>query len=326
MWNECRPNLIVPERVRVFCVPTENGAVYGVTSPAGAQNVTLTALSQPVTLRITRSPMVMAGVNPRGCLTACESDGLVMVGDRKVVEATASVMMFTLDGKPIEESEAVVLLPQPEVPADFTCRLGKNIDLLEIGDVQGGSWHTRDQSAAVRVSDGLKFHVDADQSLSVVLLTRHADRDKTRRTVDEIPARLPGVRLFAMNNQPLAIGIDIGGSGAKGALVAPDGQILAKSFAVTNDEDARATVLTSYEAMIRELLGQAESLGRPVEGIGVGVPAISMTLACDDLWQCSLPRRIQSPRPFRGPIWTARAIGQRRELRRAGRVLLGGRR
>ena len=167
-----------PEKVRVFRIPTLDGTVYGVTSPVGAQNVTLTALSQPVTLRITRSPMVIAGVDKQGRLTACESDGLVVVGDRKVIEATASVMAFTLDGKPIEESEAVVLLPQPEVSADFTCRLGKDIDLMEIGDLQGGSWHTREQTSVVHTADGLKFHIDAAQSLSVVLITRRAVRDK----------------------------------------------------------------------------------------------------------------------------------------------------
>lgn len=166
-----------PDKVRVFHVPTEDGNVYGVTSAAGAQDVTLTALSQPVTLRITRSPMAIAGVDARGRLTACETDGLLVVGNRKVIESTVSVMMLTLDGKPIEESSAVVLLPQPETPGDFTCRLGQNIDLLEIGDVQDGTWRRREQSP-VRASDGFKFHIDNDQSLSVVLLTCRADRDK----------------------------------------------------------------------------------------------------------------------------------------------------
>jgi glucokinase len=69
-----------------------------------------------------------------------------------------------------------------------------------------------------------------------------------------------------------AIGIDIGGSGAKGGLIAADGRVLAESLALTADDDSREVVLTRYETMIRELLDRASALNQRVEGIGVGVP------------------------------------------------------
>ena len=133
--------------------------------------------------------MVMAGVDSQGRLTACESDGLVTVGNRKIIEATASMMVFTLDGKPIEESAAVVLLPQPEVSSDVVMRLSADIDTLEIGDVLGGVWHVRHQTPATSAGDGIKFHLDAEQSLCVVLLCHSADRT---RQVERLRAFLQG--------------------------------------------------------------------------------------------------------------------------------------
>lgn len=75
-----------------------------------------------------------------------------------------------------------------------------------------------------------------------------------------------------MSDYSAAVGIDIGGTGAKGGLVAMDGRILAESYAATADDDDRQTVLAAYEAMIHRLLEQAEHLDQRVEGIGVGVP------------------------------------------------------
>jgi glucokinase len=75
-----------------------------------------------------------------------------------------------------------------------------------------------------------------------------------------------------MSDETVAIGIDIGGSGAKGGLVAPDGQALGQASAPTSDRDDLSTVLARYEAMIRDLMAQAHASGHRVEGIGVGVP------------------------------------------------------
>ena len=137
--------------------------------------------------------MVMAGVDTQGRLTACESDGLVMVGDRKVIEATASVMAFALDGKPIEESEAVVLLPQPEVSADFICRLGKK-----------HRFHG-DRRRAGRIVAYAQNNYTNSWSPGLAVFTRSGPVAKrrssrasgrprqVRKTIDAIPDGLPGL-------------------------------------------------------------------------------------------------------------------------------------
>ena len=168
-----------PGNNRVFRVPTENnGAVYGVTSQGSQDAVTITTAPEPVTLGIKRSPMVMAGFDGRGRLTACESDGVVRLAGRTIVESTASTMIFTLDSKPIEESEAVVVLPQPFAAAEIAIKVSKSLDHLECGDVKDGRWHSHERVPLTQDEEGAKFALDSVQSLGVVLLTDRANRDR----------------------------------------------------------------------------------------------------------------------------------------------------
>lgn len=75
-----------------------------------------------------------------------------------------------------------------------------------------------------------------------------------------------------MTNPSPAIGIDIGGSSAKGGLVTFDGRVLAHSSVTVADDDSREKVLADYEELISNLLTQAGLLNLTVSGIGVGVP------------------------------------------------------
>jgi glucokinase len=75
-----------------------------------------------------------------------------------------------------------------------------------------------------------------------------------------------------MSDQAVAIGIDIGGTSAKGGLVTIDGQVHAQASVATADDDALAMVLARYQTLIGDLTGQARALGLRVAGIGVGVP------------------------------------------------------
>jgi hypothetical protein len=122
--------------------------------------------------------MVMAGFDRQGRLTSCESDGLVRIGDRTVVQSDVSTMIFTLDNKPLEESGAVVVLPQPFARAAVRLAVSASLDHLTIGDVENAIWHTRREDTLTRDAKGATFAVDPVESLSVVLLTRQPDRDK----------------------------------------------------------------------------------------------------------------------------------------------------
>ena len=135
-------------------------------------------------------------------------------------------------------------------------------------------------------------------------------------------------KTLAMSNQPLAIGIDIGGSGAQGrAGCASDGQILAEASAATADDDARAIVLASYESDDPRTARQADRLGRRVEGIGVGVPGY-----LDDSRNAMIYGNVRCLEGFNlrdhlaGQFGLPVRLDNDANCDRAGRILLGRRR
>lgn len=69
-----------------------------------------------------------------------------------------------------------------------------------------------------------------------------------------------------------AIGVDLGGTKLLGALVAPDGQLLAGVRHTTPAVGGPAAVFRAIRAAIEELLQQAG--GRPLAGIGLGIPGL----------------------------------------------------
>ena len=160
-------------------VPTHDGSVYGLVACGDMNGITTIATSPtPVTLEKTRSPMVMAGFDTQGRVTACETDGLLKVAGRTIVDATATVMIFTLDGKPIDQSEAVVVLPQPFADSKITIRTAASVDSLIVGDMVGGKWTTGRQTPLVTGPKGVSFALDEIDSTCVVLLTSKAARNK----------------------------------------------------------------------------------------------------------------------------------------------------
>jgi hypothetical protein len=185
-----------PDNLHVYRVPTHDGQVFGLAVRGGnktnvsydaafsidqapaKREYTIVTSPAPVTLTLGRSPMVMAAFDGNGKLVACETDGVMKLRDKMVVTSTGSVMMFALDGQPIETSAAVVVLPQPFVQTDIQILTSTTLDRLEIGDLKDGAWQTHHQAELTHGPEGARFSVDQVQSLGVVLLTRHADRDK----------------------------------------------------------------------------------------------------------------------------------------------------
>lgn len=185
-----------PANLHVYRIPTCDGNIIGLAARGGnATNVsydaafslaepptkreyTISTAPTPCTLTLGRSPMVMAGFDANGNLVSCETDGLVKLRDKLLVESTSSVMAFTLDGQPIETSAAVVVLPQPFAAADIRIHTSPTLNHLEIGDLKNGVWQTHHQASLIHGLDGAAFSLDELQSLGVVLLTHRADRDK----------------------------------------------------------------------------------------------------------------------------------------------------
>lgn len=185
-----------PTNLHVYRIPTQDGDVFGVAARGGRktnvsydaafsldeaplqQEYTIATSPAPVTLTLGRSPLVIAGFDRNGKLSACETDGVVKLRDKTVVASTSSVMVFTLDGLPIAESAAVVVLPQPFVKTNIQILTSTALDHIENGDLKDGVWQTHAQAPLKHGPGGATFSLDEVQSLDVVLLTRRSERDK----------------------------------------------------------------------------------------------------------------------------------------------------
>jgi glucokinase len=71
-----------------------------------------------------------------------------------------------------------------------------------------------------------------------------------------------------------AIGIDIGGTNIKYALVSEQGEILFESIRKTESDPVVFRVLENIKKSIHEIIGFAEKNNLPIAGIGVGAPGI----------------------------------------------------
>ena len=73
--------------------------------------------------------------------------------------------------------------------------------------------------------------------------------------------------------QPVLIGVDVGSTHMSGGLVTPSGEVLSATETRTH-RDGPGTALDTILGIVTHLLAQASDHGRPVEGIGIGLPGI----------------------------------------------------
>ncbi len=71
-----------------------------------------------------------------------------------------------------------------------------------------------------------------------------------------------------------AVGMDVGGSSARVALVRDDGEILSSSALPTGFETPREIVLDRFRQLLDQALGAARQAGARAEGVGIGMPGL----------------------------------------------------
>lgn len=76
------------------------------------------------------------------------------------------------------------------------------------------------------------------------------------------------------NTKHCFIGVDIGGTNLRGALISAQGEILERFRMLSMIHEGRGPFLDRLQQGVAELLATAGSLGLPVQGMGVGVPGL----------------------------------------------------
>ncbi|BCR04803.1 sugar kinase [Desulfuromonas versatilis] len=77
-----------------------------------------------------------------------------------------------------------------------------------------------------------------------------------------------------MREKQFAIGIDLGGTNCRAALVSRSGELGPARRMATRIDKGLADFLQRLEALVADLLGEARQLGQPVEVIGLGAPGV----------------------------------------------------
>jgi len=74
--------------------------------------------------------------------------------------------------------------------------------------------------------------------------------------------------------ETLLVGIDLGGTNCRGALVEADGRVVARRRMETRIEAGREDFLARFFALVSDLLAEGQRQGRAVATIGIGAPGV----------------------------------------------------
>jgi glucokinase len=74
-----------------------------------------------------------------------------------------------------------------------------------------------------------------------------------------------------------AVGMDVGGSSARAALVAEDGEVVSSAAQPTGFDTPRDTLMQRLRNVLDEALEPARARGLSVEGVGIGMPGLQDT-------------------------------------------------
>ncbi|MDW7646231.1 MAG: ROK family protein [Desulfuromonadales bacterium] len=77
-----------------------------------------------------------------------------------------------------------------------------------------------------------------------------------------------------MGADPLLLGVDLGGTNCRMALVEPDGKTLHTERTSTDASSGRDAFLQRLEGLCHEMIRRAGDMGRPVAAVGIGTPGV----------------------------------------------------
>ena len=124
----------------------------------------------------------MCVLDADGATRQVEAQGEVYVGGRPVLKATGHLAAIALDGKPLAESEALLLLPFAPCEVTLTSRLAGPV--AECGEVSGGLWRTLRRDLPVKAEGGaVQMSCGKDLRLEMVIVATPEQLEAARERV-----------------------------------------------------------------------------------------------------------------------------------------------
>ncbi|NOZ22936.1 MAG: hypothetical protein GXP25_17805 [Planctomycetes bacterium] len=121
-----------------------------------------------------------------GRILAVESHGDVIRDDRRIVEGNIHVMLSTLDGKPIEDSSALLLMPFRSGEIKVSSRALRGDVAAAVGEVRDGKWRRLDEARCDAKEGGVNVAVTKAQALNLILITPKDKQSDAARAVEKM--------------------------------------------------------------------------------------------------------------------------------------------
>jgi hypothetical protein len=117
-----------------------------------------------------------------GSIDALEGQGKFSVGGDALLEAEPHVMVMSLDDVALSKSHAIAVFVLGEGRVSIAAP--EDVDLVEVGDTEGGEFHCVEEVNASRTGGRLTFRLDHAQARGVVLITSKVERDHARQLMN----------------------------------------------------------------------------------------------------------------------------------------------
>jgi hypothetical protein len=184
--------------LHVFRVALRDGGcvyvVFNTDESQPARRVTLTDCQPPVTLTVASRRPGLVWRDGRGNLRAVESQGECCLDSAPLATDETDGIIFTLDGKDLADSRALVLMPLKA----GVVRWGRTAPwlkaIVETGEIHNGSWEAFETASAPAHGPTLDIRVTSDQALSLVLVCDRGAEPRWRKAIERAmthPASLP---------------------------------------------------------------------------------------------------------------------------------------
>jgi hypothetical protein len=158
--------------------PVAGGSDYTVNGPwiKGPENYHVMLGNQSLRLTLGICGLSLFAVRGDGSVDALEGQGTFSIGDHTLLDAQPHIMVASLDEKSLEQSQAVVIFALGAGDISFASAAG--LDVIEVGEINGGRFHPIEQIKSSRREGLLTFAIDDVQARGVLLIT--SSRDKRR--------------------------------------------------------------------------------------------------------------------------------------------------
>jgi hypothetical protein len=199
-WGGVRPLGVEPNApdLLVYKVPLrDQGAVWIIANRDESQTaraVTLTDTPAPVTVELAGRRPGLLWFDGAGALRAVETRSDCRLAGGRIVRDETGGILFTLDGRSLARSQAVVLLPLEAGRVTWATEAAWDDPWVETGEFQNGEWRVCEHGAAAGGRTEVEVAVKADQVLSVLLVGERTALPRWRRALERAmtdPGGLP---------------------------------------------------------------------------------------------------------------------------------------